>query len=140
MTSANGGPIADGERQRLVVIGNGMVGARFVDELLARGGGERYEIVMFGDEPTGNYNRILLSGILAGSHAPEDIFINPLEWYATHGVTLHAGVRVGSVDRESRLVRGDTGVLEPYDVLVFATGSSPFVPPLRNLSGHGTET
>jgi nitrite reductase (NADH) large subunit len=140
MTSANGGPIADGERQRLVVIGNGMVGARFVDELLARGGGERYEIVMFGDEPTGNYNRILLSGILAGSHAPEDIFINPLEWYATHGVTLHAGVRVGSVDRESRLVRGDTGVLEPYDVLVFATGSSPFVPPLRNMSGHGTET
>jgi nitrite reductase (NADH) large subunit len=140
MTGANGGDFGGAERQRLVVIGNGMVGARFVEELLARGGGERYEIVMFGDEPTGNYNRILLSGILAGTHEPDDIFINPLDWYASNGVALHAGVRVTSVDRESRLVRGDTGVLEPYDVLVFATGSSPFVPPLRNMSSHGTDT
>jgi nitrite reductase (NADH) large subunit len=127
------------ERQRLVVIGNGMVGARFVEELLARGGGDRYEIVMFGDEPTGNYNRILLSGILAGTHEVEDTFINPLEWYERNGVTLHAGVRVTDIDRDTRLVRGDTGVLEPYDVLVFATGSSAFVPPLKGLSSHGTD-
>jgi nitrite reductase (NADH) large subunit len=140
MRNADSGSLAGAERQRLVVIGNGMVGARFVEELLARGGSERYEIVMFGDEPTGNYNRILLSGILAGTHAPEDIFINPLGWYVSNDIVLHAGVRVTSVDRESRLVRGDSGVLEPYDVLVFATGSSPFVPPLRNMSGHGTET
>jgi nitrite reductase (NADH) large subunit len=140
MRHADSGSLARTERQRLVVIGNGMVGARFVEELLARGGGERYEIVMFGDEPTGNYNRILLSGILAGTHAPEDIFINPLGWYASNDIVLHAGVRVTSVDRERRLVRGENGVLEPYDVLVFATGSSPFVPPLRNMSGHGTET
>jgi nitrite reductase (NADH) large subunit len=125
------------DRQRLVVIGNGMVGARFVEELLSRGGGDRYEIVMFGDEPTGNYNRILLSGILAGTHELEDTYINPLEWYERNGVTLHAGVRVTSVDRDTRLVRGDNGVLEPYDVLVFATGSSAFVPPLKGLSGHG---
>ena len=78
------------DRLRLVVIGNGMVGARFVEELLARGGGDRYEIVMFGDEPTGNYNRILLSGILAGTHELEDTYINPLEWYERNGVTLHA--------------------------------------------------
>jgi nitrite reductase (NADH) large subunit len=69
------------DRQRLVVIGNGMVGARFVEELLSRGGGDRYEIVMFGDEPTGNYNRILLSGILAGTHELADTSINPLEGY-----------------------------------------------------------
>ena len=140
MRNADSGSLAGAERQRLVVIGNGMVGARFAEELLARGGGDRYEIVMFGDEPTGNYNRILLAGILAGTHAPDDIFINPLQWYASNGIVLHAGVRVTSVDRESRLVRGDNEVLEPYDVLVFATGSSPFVPPLRNMSGHGTET
>ena len=127
------------DRLRLVVIGNGMVGARFVEELLSRGGGDRYEIVMFGDEPTGNYNRILLSGILAGTHELEDTYINPLEWYERNGVTLHAGVRVTSVDRDTRLVRGDNGVLEPYDVLVFATGSSAFVPPLKGLSGHGTD-
>ena len=140
MRNADSGSLAGAERQRLVVIGNGMVGARFAEELLARGGGDRYEIVMFGDEPTGNYNLILLSGILAGTHAPDDIFINPLQWYASNGIVLHAGVRVTSVDRESRLVRGDNEVLEPYDVLVFATGSSPFVPLLRNMSGHGTET
>ena len=126
-------------RQRLVVIGNGMVGARFVEELIARGGGDRYDIVMFGDEPTGNYNRILLSGILAGSHEVEDTFINPLEWYEANDVMLHAGVRVTAVDREAKLVRGDMGILEPYDVLVFATGSSPFVPPLKGLSHHGTD-
>jgi nitrite reductase (NADH) large subunit len=127
------------DRQRLVVIGNGMVGARFVEELITRGGGDRYDVVMFGDEPTGNYNRILLSGILAGSHEVEDTFINPLEWYEANGITLHAGVRVVGVDREAKLVRGDTGILEPYDVLVFATGSSPFVPPLKGLSRHGSE-
>jgi nitrite reductase (NADH) large subunit len=126
------------QRQRLVVIGNGMVGARFVEELVARGGADRYEIVMFGDEPHGNYNRILLSGILAGTHAAADTFINPLSWYAANDVRLHAGVRVTDVDRERRLVRGDMGVLEPYDLLVFATGSSPFVPPLQGLSGRGS--
>jgi nitrite reductase (NADH) large subunit len=125
-------------KKRLVVVGNGMAGARLVEEVLARGGGEKYDIVMFGDEPHGNYNRILLSGILAGSHEVEDTFINPIEWYEDNGITLHAGVRVTDVDRDAKLVRGDTGILEPYDVLVFATGSSPFVPPLKGLSGRGT--
>ena len=130
----------DGPRkQRLVVVGNGMVGARFVEELIARGGNDRYDITVFGDEPHGNYNRILLSGVLAGSHAVEDTFINPLEWYARNDVTLHAGVRVTAIDREARLVRGDEHVYEPYDVLVLATGSSPFVPPLKGLTSHGTE-
>jgi nitrite reductase (NADH) large subunit len=139
MIQAESEMFAGPDRQRLVVIGNGMVGARFVEELVSRGGGDRYDVVMFGDEPYGNYNRILLSGILAGSHEVEDTFINPLEWYEANGVTLHAGVRVTAIDRERKLVRGSTGILEPYDVLVFATGSSPFVPPLKGLSHHGTD-
>lgn len=65
-------------RDRLVVVGNGMAGARLVEDLLAQGGGERYEIVVFGEEPYGNYNRILLSGVVAGTHDPQDIFLNPL--------------------------------------------------------------
>ena len=138
MRQAESEIFAGRDRQRLVVIGNGMVGARFVEELVARGGNDRFDIVMFGDEPTGNYNRILLSGILAGSHDAEDTYINPLAWYEDNGVTLHAGVRVTVVDREAKLVRGHTGLREPYDVLVFATGSSPFVPPLKGLSRHGT--
>ena len=126
-------------RQRLVVVGNGMVGARFVEELIARGAGDRYDIVMFGDEPHGNYNRIMLSGILAGTQEVEDTFINPLDWYARNDITLHAGVRVHAIDRDAKLVHGGKHVVEPYDVLVLATGSSPFVPPLKGLSSHGSE-
>ena len=69
-------------KQKLVVIGNGMAGVRAVEEILARGGADRFEITIFGEEPYGNYNRILLSDVLNGSHEPEDIFLNPLAWYA----------------------------------------------------------
>ena len=68
------------EKQKLVVIGNGMAGARAAEEILARGGGDQFEITMFGDEPHGNYNRILLSNVLNGSYNEEEIFLNPLAW------------------------------------------------------------
>jgi nitrite reductase (NADH) large subunit len=126
-------------KQRLVVIGNGMVGARFVEELVAKGGNDRFEIVVFGDEPVGNYNRILLSGVLAGTHEAHDTFINPIEWYAANGVTLHVGVRVTAIDRVAKLVRGDGHLHEPYDILVIATGSSAFVPPFKGMGGPGTD-
>ena len=119
--------------QRLVVVGNGMAGARFVEDLLARGGGKRYRISIFGDEPYGNYNRILLSSVLAGSHDAEDIFINPLAWYEANGVKLHAGVRAAAIDTERKVVRGANGIDERYDKLVLATGSGPFVPPIAGL-------
>src|SRR5438128_11886608 len=109
------------QKQRLVIIGNGMAGARLVEEVIERRGGGRYEIVVFGDEPYGNYNRILLSGVLAGSHEPGDIFINPLGWYAEHGVRLHAGVRAGWIDRVAKVVHAPGGLAEPYDKLVIAT-------------------
>jgi nitrite reductase (NADH) large subunit len=120
-------------RERLVVIGNGMAGARFVEDLLARGGAEKFSVTMFGDEPYGNYNRILLSGVLAGSHTAEGIFINPLAWYGENGITLHAGVGVERIDTAARLVTGAGGIEEPYDHLVIATGSAPFVPPIEGL-------
>jgi nitrite reductase (NADH) large subunit len=117
-------------KRRLVVIGNGMAGARAVEEILARGGADQFEIVMFGEEPYGNYNRILLSDVLNGSHEESDIFLNPLPWYAEHGIKLHAGVRVLKIMRHARTVMGEGGVLEPYDALIIATGSLPFVPPI----------
>ena len=83
----------------LVVIGNGMAGARAVEEILARGGGEQFAITMFGDEPYGNYNRILLSHVLSGEEDDEDIFLNSIAWYAENGIDLHAGVRVTRIDR-----------------------------------------
>jgi len=122
-------------RQRLVVIGNGMTGARFVEELLSRGGGERWQIAMFGDEPYGNYNRILLSGVLAQSHEPADIFINPLAWYEENDIKLHAGVRAARIDLGSRVVHGMDGVAELYDKLVLATGSRALVPPMEGMKG-----
>lgn len=119
-------------KSKLVVIGNGMAGARFVEELLTRGGREQFDIVIFGDEPYGNYNRILLSGVLAGASEPKDIFLNPLAWYLENGITLHAGVRVTAIDLDRRLVSGGD-FSERYDFLVVATGSSPFVPPVIGL-------
>jgi NAD(P)H-dependent nitrite reductase large subunit len=121
-------------RQRLVVVGNGMAGARLVEELLARGGGNRYEIAVFGDEPCGNYNRILLSGVLARSHDPKDIFINPLPWYEANGVRLRAGVRVEAIDVCAKEVAGGDGSVEPYDTLVIATGSKPVIPPIDGVT------
>jgi len=113
-------------KPRLVVIGNGMAGARLLEDVLACVP-DRFDIIVFGDEPYGNYNRILLSNVLNGSQDAKEIFLNPLAWYAEHGITLHAGKRVTRVDREARTVHaGDEAV--PYDALVFATGSKPFVP------------
>ena len=120
-------------KQRLVIIGNGMAGARLIEEVLARQGGDLFEIVVFGDEPYGNYNRILLSNVLAGSHDPDDIYINPLNWYKENGIKLHAGNRASMIDRWAKLVYGADGVVEPYDKLVIATGSIPFVPPIDNI-------
>ena len=76
-----------------------MAGARFVEDLVARKCCERFDVVVFGDEPYGNYNRILLSNVVAGSSGPKDIFLNPIEWYERNGVSLRAGVRVEVVDR-----------------------------------------
>ena len=121
------------EKQKLVVIGNGMAGARLVEEVVSLGGQESYDITVLGEESCGNYNRILLSGVLSGFHDPDDIFINPLDWYEENGIELHAGVRVIGIDRKGKMAYGSGGLLVPYDKLVIATGSSAFVPPMDGL-------
>ena len=124
-------------RPRLVVIGNGMAGARAVEEILARGGGEQFEITMLGDEPYGNYNRILLSGVLSGQSEAQDIFINPLAWYDDNDVDLRAGARVTRIDRAARRVHASDGSVVAYDKLIVATGSRPFVPPIEGATQAG---
>src|SRR6266487_1898327 len=126
-------------KQRLVVVGNGMAGGRFVEELVARKGREHFDVVVFGDEPHGNYNRILLSGVVSGSHEPKEIFLNSIEWYEENGILLHAGVRVEAIDRAKKLVIAADGTQERYDRLVFATGSRPFVPPIHGLTTNEGE-
>src|SRR6186713_69786 len=110
-----------------------MAGARTVEEILARGGADQFDIVMFGDEPYGNYNRILLSDVLNGSHDASEIFLNPLSWYEENGIRLHAGVRARHILRHARKVVGDGDVAEGYDFLLIATGSLPFIPPIDGL-------
>ncbi len=127
-----GHELPDG-RRRLVVIGNGMAGARAVEEILARGGAEKFAITMFGDEPYGNYNRILLSHVLSGEESDADIFLNTVEWYADNGIALHAGVRVNRIDRFAHVVFSDDGQITPYDQLIIATGSRSFMPPMEGL-------
>jgi NADH dehydrogenase FAD-containing subunit len=104
-------------RPRLVLIGNGMAGGRLLEDLLAYDP-HRFSITVFGEEPYGNYNRILLSEVLNGTQEPQNIFLNPLPWYAENGITLHAGHKVIRIDREQRRVFCEDGLSETYDVLV----------------------
>lgn len=121
----------------VVVVGTGMAGARVVEELLVRAP-ERFSIRMFGDEPNGTYNRILLSGVLGGFVDPQQLWINPLEWYEARGVRVHAGVRAERIDRHACRVSDASGkVVEPYDHLILSTGSRPFVPPIEGTRQAG---
>jgi nitrite reductase (NADH) large subunit len=120
---------------RLVVIGNGMAGARTVEEILSRGGD--FDITMFGDEPYGNYNRIMLSNVLAGVEDESGIFLNDLSWYADNGITLHAGRRISRIDRFAKQVYAEDGTATGYDKLIIATGSRAFVPPIPGIHRPG---
>jgi nitrite reductase (NADH) large subunit len=116
-------------RQSLVVIGNGMAGMRTVEELLKLSP-ELYDITVFGAEPHGNYNRILLSPVLAGEKNIDDIMLHTRQWYADNGITLHAGDPVVHIDRRRRMVRSRSGREVWYDRLLLATGSTPFIVPV----------
>jgi nitrite reductase (NADH) large subunit len=116
-------------RRRLVVIGNGMAGVRAVEEILAHDP-IGFEITIFGAEPHGNYNRILLSRVLAGETGFDSIVTHDAAWYAANGIELIAGEAVVAIDRDASVVRGEHGTVRPYDVLILATGSEPVVLPL----------
>ncbi|MDP3676558.1 MAG: nitrite reductase large subunit NirB, partial [Novosphingobium sp.] len=116
-------------REHLVVVGNGMAGCRAVEELLARDAG-RYRITIFGAEPRVNYNRIMLSPVLAGEKSFDEIVINGQDWYDEHGIALIAGDPVSRVDRAARTVTTRSGLTTGYDRLLIATGSDPFIIPV----------
>ena len=126
------------DKARLVVVGNGMAGVRAIEEILARGGAETLDITVFGDEPYGNYNRILLSNVLAGSDDPGEIYLNGMDWYADNRIDLRAGVRVVRIDTFAHLVHADDGTTVRYDKLILATGSRAFFPPMDGLWADNT--
>lgn len=116
-------------KQHLVVIGNGMAGMRTVEELLKLDA-DLYQISVFGAEPHGNYNRILLSPVLAGEKTIDQIMLNDEQWYVDRGISLYKGQQVVGVDRMRRRVWTDGGISVVYDRLLFATGSDPVMLPL----------
>ena len=124
------------KKMRLVMVGNGMAGVRTLEELL-KIAPDLYDITVFGAEPHPNYNRILLSPVLAGEQTIEQIVLNPLEWYAEQGITLHLGKTVTGIDRTRRVVTADDETTAEYDRLLIATGSNPFILPVpgKDLQG-----
>ncbi len=122
-------------KEKLVLVGNGMAGIRTLEELLKLDA-DRYDITVFGDEPHPNYNRIMLSPVLAGEQPFEEIILNTPEWYAEHGITLYTGAPVTEIDRINRKVIAEDGTTAAYDRLLLATGSSSFILPIP---GHELE-
>ena len=116
-------------KQKLVVVGNGMAGIRTVEELLKLAP-DLYDITVFGAEPYTNYNRILLSPVLTGEQTLQDIVLNDEDWYARHGIRLQLGRKVVGIDRARRAVLADDGTRTPYDRLLLATGSKPWILPV----------
>ncbi|HJW24106.1 MAG TPA: nitrite reductase large subunit NirB [Rhodocyclaceae bacterium] len=116
-------------KSRLVMVGNGMAGVRTIEELL-KIAPDHYDITIFGAEPHPNYNRILLSPVLAGEMTVQDIILNDLSWYEKNGIRLHAGKTVSRIDRARRRVEADDGTVAEYDRLLLATGSTPFRLPI----------
>ncbi|MGD2136642.1 MAG: nitrite reductase large subunit NirB [Gammaproteobacteria bacterium] len=123
-------------KEKLVLVGNGMAGVRCLEELLKLAP-DKYDITVFGAEPYGNYNRIMLSPVLAGEKSVDDIMLNDEHWYADNGITLHKGNEVTELDRARRRVVARDGTTVDYDRLLLATGSHPFMIPVPGRDKEG---
>lgn len=123
------------DKKKRVMIGNGMAGVRAIEEIL-KANPDMFEITIFGAEKYPNYNRIMLSPVLAGDTTIEDIILNDEQWYADNGITLHLGKRIKEIQRGYKKVVADDGTEAEYDNLIIATGSNPFIIPVP---GHDKE-
>jgi len=122
--------------EKLVIIGNGMAPGRMLEHLFETAA-NRYEITIFNAEPRVNYDRIMLSPVLSGEKSYEQIIIHGDGWYIKNGITLYKGHKIVAIDRDAKTVASDHGVVAPYDKLIIATGSVPFILPVpgNNLAG-----
>jgi len=117
------------KKMKLVMVGNGMAGVRTLEELL-KISPDLYDITVFGAESHANYNRIMLSPVLAGEQTIQDIMLNDVDWYAQNGITLHLGKKITKIDRQRRTVETEDGMVAEYDRLLLATGSNPVMLPV----------
>jgi nitrite reductase (NADH) large subunit len=122
--------------KKLVLIGNGMAGVRTIEHLLKLSPGA-YDITIFGAEPHPNYNRIMLSSVLAGGADMQEIVINDWDWYKDNNITLHTGHTVTKIDTERKKVTTQLGLEADYDTLILATGSQPFMLPIPGADKEG---
>ncbi len=118
--------------KKLVLVGNGMAGLRTIEHILKLAP-HAYEITIFGAEPHPNYNRIMLSSVLAGGTSIEDIVINDWNWYEENNIRVYPGDPVVQIDAERKEVVSESGVRASYDELIMATGSSAFILPSQGL-------
>ena len=125
-------------KKRLAIIGNGMATCRLLDELLARGATGRWDITVYGEEPGGTYNRVLLSKVLGGE-APDEIVTKDAAWFEANGIRLRSGVTVKRLDTSRKVVETTAGHFDRYDAAVFATGSQPLVPAIEGATVAGGE-
>ncbi|MBM7553364.1 nitrite reductase large subunit NirB [Thalassobacillus pellis] len=123
-------------KQKLVVIGNGMAGMRCVEYILAEDP-SKYDITVFGQEPHGNYNRIMLSSVLQGDASFKEIILHQRSWYKQNNIKLFAGEEVVSIDKDQKKIISKKGREASYDKLILATGSSPFILPLPGVEKDG---
>lgn len=121
---------------KVVVIGNGMVGYKFCEKLIAQKGEAAIELVVFGEEVLPAYDRVYLSSYFSGNTA-EDLMLAPVNWYMENGINLHLGEYISDINTESKTVTSHKGTVESYDKLIFATGSAPFVPPIKGIEKDG---
>jgi len=122
----------------LIVVGNGMAGVACLEQILKHS--PKFRVTVFGDETHANYNRILLSSVLAGERSADDIMINPLAWYQQNHVALRLGVRIVGVDPKRRTIKGDDDSITHYDKLLLATGSKAWIPPIEGVDKENVFT
>ena len=123
------------QKQHLVVIGNGMAGIACVEQILRHE--HNFAITVFGDETHVNYNRIMLSSVLAGEKSYNDIVLNDIDWYRKHSIAARLGVKITGIDSKTNTVIDDVGVATTFNKLIIATGSSPFIPKIAGTDLHG---
>src|SRR5699024_6217031 len=102
--------------KQLVVIGNGMAGVACVEQILRYR--HDFQITIIGDETHVNYNRILLSSVLAGEKSADDIVLNDIDWYRANSITPRLGIRVTAIDTDAHILHGSDGSAIPFDKLI----------------------
>src|SRR6266511_2275202 len=126
---------SDWKMEKLVLIGNGMAGIACLEQVLKHG--RKFAITVFGEETHGNYNRIMLSSVLAGEKSADDIVMNGLDWYRNNDIDLRLGVRIIDVDPVAKTVTSDDGSITHFDKLLLATGSQPLIPSIEDVKKDG---